>query len=43
MRFAEAFSPGWLRAGLSLIPAYILGCFAGPLVYNFRHSWSRSR
>jgi hypothetical protein len=39
MRFVEVFRPGWLRAGLSLIPAYVLGWFAGPLLYNFSHCW----
>jgi len=40
MRFVEAFRPGWLRVGLSLVPAYILGWLAGPLLYSFSHCWT---
>jgi hypothetical protein len=39
MIFVEAFRPGWLRVGLSLIPAYSLGWVIGPVVYNLSICW----
>jgi hypothetical protein len=39
MKFVEAYRPGWLRVGLSLIPAYVFGWVIGPAVYDFSICW----
>jgi hypothetical protein len=38
-RFFRALRPGWIRLGLSVFPAYVLGWVAGPLLYDFSHYW----
>jgi hypothetical protein len=34
-RFLDALKPGWLRVGLSVFPAYVLGWLIGPLILGF--------
>ena len=40
MKVADVIKPTWPRVVLSLVPAFILGWFAGPLIYNFSSCWT---